>query len=183
MLEQFKVCYHGTVKKSADFIESKGINLNKSVKGTDFGQGFYVTSNFKQAEEWAKRYARTIERRTKVSAQPVVMVFNLDVCCLKRLKGKEYDQVNRAWGDFILQNRLKYQSYFLLTYDYAAGPLADGPMYTMLGELREGLITEKEFILKAYPKGKMKQYNQLSFHSKKAIECLTFKGVETVDEL
>lgn len=183
MLEQFQICYHGTVRTSAISIKNKGIDLSLSAKGTDFGQGFYVTNNLAQAREWAVRYARSLQRRTKQVTYPVVMTFNIDIRKLNNLKGKQFTMINEEWGNFILQNRKNYQNYFHLSYDYAVGPLADGPMYTMLAELKEGIITEAQFIHKAYPKGKMLRYNQLSLHSKWALDCLTLKEVENVEKL
>lgn len=101
MLEQFQICYHGTVRASAISIKNKGIDLSLSAKGTDFGQGFYVTNNLAQAREWAVRYARSLQRRTKQVTYPVVMTFNIDIRKLNNLKGKQFTMINEEWGNFI----------------------------------------------------------------------------------
>lgn len=45
------------------------------------------------------------------------------------------------------------------------------------------LAEDGKSIHKAYPKGKMLRYNQLSLHSKWALDCLTLKEVENVEKL
>ena len=45
------IVYHG----SADIVETP--DVKHSYRHLDFGMGFYVTSNYEQAERWAKRKA------------------------------------------------------------------------------------------------------------------------------
>ncbi|MEK4949271.1 DUF3990 domain-containing protein [Bacillus sp. FSL W8-1127] len=54
MLKDYLFCFHGTIKRYGEYIENNGIDLDKSRFATDFGKGFYVTNNQKQAEKWAK---------------------------------------------------------------------------------------------------------------------------------
>jgi hypothetical protein len=48
------VLYHGTTKKHADAILRQGIDPSLGEPNTDFGRGFYTTTNREQAEEWAQ---------------------------------------------------------------------------------------------------------------------------------
>ena len=47
--------YHGTNNKSADSILNNGIDINKGRNDADFGLGFYMTEDFRQAQSWAKK--------------------------------------------------------------------------------------------------------------------------------
>lgn len=49
--------YHGTVLSAADAILASGIDRRTFRPGTDFGPGFYTTTNLAQAREWAGRKA------------------------------------------------------------------------------------------------------------------------------
>ncbi|WP_370880363.1 RHS repeat-associated core domain-containing protein [Streptomyces aurantiacus] len=49
--------YHGTVGQHADNIMRNGIDVGASTRKMDFGKGFYVTNNPRQALEWSKRLA------------------------------------------------------------------------------------------------------------------------------
>lgn len=68
--------YHGT---NVDF---DVIDITKSQKFKDFGQGFYLTDIYTQAEELAKKKARLF------GGSPVVQVYEFDEVCLNtsRLK-------------------------------------------------------------------------------------------------
>ena len=47
--------YHGTNNKSANSILNNGIDINKGRNDADFGLGFYMTEDFRQAQSWAKK--------------------------------------------------------------------------------------------------------------------------------
>lgn len=51
-MESYLFCYHGTIKRDGLAIE-KNIDLSKARYRTDFGKGFYLTNNLKQAQQWA----------------------------------------------------------------------------------------------------------------------------------
>lgn len=70
-----------------------------------------------------------------------------------------------------------------MQYDYAVGPVADGVMRRLMNMLKEDALTIDEFIKQIEPKGNMTQYNQLSLHSIEAVDCLTFKEVEYIEEI
>lgn len=51
LLKDYLFCFHGTIKRHGEYIKNNGIDLDKSRFATDFGKGFYVTNNQKQAEK------------------------------------------------------------------------------------------------------------------------------------
>lgn len=76
ILDDYTICYHGTIKRDGEYIREQGIDLNKSRYATDFGKGFYVTNNLKQAEQWAR--IKHLDYKNTLSAEdskPVVMYF------------------------------------------------------------------------------------------------------------
>lgn len=50
---QKKWLFHGTSHQSAENIRTAGISLLKSEQKTDFGPGFYLSRNFRDAKEWS----------------------------------------------------------------------------------------------------------------------------------
>ena len=168
MLESFKVCYHGTTTlQHFKMMESQGIQLDYSATATDYGQGFYVTTNLKQAELWAARKA-TKERFehlrknrstdptvVKSLIQPVALLYALDYKGLSLLKGKKFESPGPEWADFIMSNRLAPIRYTELTYDYAVGPVADGDVYRTMLAFKNGSIMKEEFYELIQPQGRI----------------------------
>ena len=61
------ILYHGSN------VEIHEIDLTKSARGKDFGQGFYLSENEKQAEEMA------VFKSLQTNSSPVVNAFELDM--------------------------------------------------------------------------------------------------------
>ena len=55
--------YHGCDEKSARDIKANGVDLNQCRPRTDFGVGFYTTTNRHQAENWANTRVRRMGRK------------------------------------------------------------------------------------------------------------------------
>lgn len=184
MLNEFEICYHGTVDIKGLMIRNDGIDLSVPIPGTDFGQGFYLTNNQKQVEEWAQKKAIDANAKNSwINARPVVLKYRADTNKLNALDGKIFENPSLEWGQFIFENRMYAKMYYDLSYDYAIGPVADGFMRTLMNMLKADQITMKEFIKNITPSGDMSTYNQISFHSIDAIDCLTLKEVEYIEEV
>lgn len=193
MLDQFKVCYHGTTTiQQIKMMQSQGIQLEYSAKATDFGQGFYVTTNYEQAKSWAQRkamkerseYLLENQITDQVSVddmiQPVILKYKLSLSSLKQLKGQVFNSPNEGWADFILENRTVPLPYTQIAYDYAVGPVADGNVFRIMLNLQHGRINKSEFHAAIHPKGQMKAYNQLSLNSLKSVQCLYYRGSDLI---
>ena len=86
--------YHGSIEK----VESP--EIRESNRTLDYGQGFYTTTSYEQAEAWVRR--RMNEKRT---SRGYVCVYELDERALQNLNTLIFDQPTEAWVDFVMQNR------------------------------------------------------------------------------
>lgn len=120
--------YHGT---NVDF---NVIDIEKSQKHKDFGQGFYLTDIFTQAEELAKKKARLF------GGKPIVQVYEFDESSLTSpdLNVRIFTEPNGEWAEFIFNNRNKRNEYFKHSYDIVIGPIADDGVAYLLGRYAEG---------------------------------------------
>lgn len=55
--------YHGTLQADARSIVSRGVDVTRGRSGTDFGPGFYTTSDLDAAVEWGSQLASKRYRR------------------------------------------------------------------------------------------------------------------------
>ena len=87
--------YHGT---NVDF---DAIDLTKSNKYKDFGQGFYLTDIRSQAEELAAKKSRLF------GGYPVIQEYEFDESLLSgaELKVLKFDKPSTEWAEFIFKNR------------------------------------------------------------------------------
>lgn len=99
--------YHGTVEAYAAAILRDGVDLSRCSPLTDFGRGFYSTSNLEQAENWATVRARAIRSSGKV-AHASVIEMTVDRKWLGTLSGLFFVRSSREVGfsDFVRFCRL-----------------------------------------------------------------------------
>lgn len=124
------ILYHGT---NIDF---DTINLTKSHKYKDFGQGFYLIDIRKQAEELASKRSRLF------GGYPVIQEYEFDEKLLEEgeLRVLKFDRPSEEWADFIFKNRNRETNY-IHDYDIVIGPIADDGVAYLLGLYDEGVIT------------------------------------------
>lgn len=149
--------YHG----SLDIIENPKIILPN--RRLDYGNGFYTTTSFLQAEEWAKRKMRQLVEVSYVN------VYEVDEKELKNLAVLKFDKPIDEWIDFVMKNR--QDETFLHDYDVVYGPVANDRVYIQFSLYEQGFI-DKETLLK-----ELKVYDlvdQMLFHTKKSLACLTY---------
>lgn len=156
--------YHGSV------VEVCKPSLHYGRKNTDFGKGFYTTTQPEQAEKWTK----IKQDRTKAPKR-IVSVYELDDSLLSNpdIHIREFHGVDEAWLNFVVDCRkgLKHN------YDLVFGPVANDKVFTTVNLYESGVLDAPAAIaqLKAY-----KTYDQLSFHSKRVIDSLRFVGTYEV---
>ena len=125
--------YHGT---NVDF---DAIDLTKSNKYKDFGQGFYLTDIRSQAEELAAKKSRLF------GGYPVIQEYEFDESLLSgaELKVLKFDKPSTEWAEFIFKNRSRDNN-FTHDYDIVIGPIANDGVAYLLGRYEEGTLTIEE---------------------------------------
>src|SRR5512147_3023412 len=77
---------HGCVATDAAGIARAGVDPTKGRPDTDFGQGFYLTTNRQQAKHWAwLKYYSLSPSLQKVSGGPAVLSFYVPSAVLQPL--------------------------------------------------------------------------------------------------
>lgn len=150
--------YHGSN------VEVRNPSLLRSRKNTDFGRGFYTTTQKEQAEHWT-----TIKMDRAKAGRRVVSVFEVDDAILTdpELKIREFHGPDEAWLNFVVDSRKGIEH----DYDLVFGPVANDKVFTVVNLYESGVLDAPAAIaeLKAY-----KTYNQLSFHTQRVITALRF---------
>ena len=150
--------YHGSV------VEVRKPSLHYGRKKTDFGKGFYTTTQPEQAEKWTK----IRQDRTKAPKR-IVSVYEFDETLLSNpdIRIREFRGVDEEWLNFVVNSRkgIKHD------YDLVFGPVANDKVFTTVNLYESGVLDAPAAIaqLKAY-----KTYDQLSFHSKSVLNAVRF---------
>lgn len=157
--------YHGSI----EMVESP--KIRESNRTLDYGQGFYTTTSYEQAEAWVRR--RMNEKRT---SRGYVCAYELDESALQNLKTLIFEQPTEEWVDFVMKNRT--QKGYVHDFDIVYGPVANDRVYAAFALYEGGLINKQALIaeLKAY-----KLVDQYLFHTEKALQTLTFIEAKEVE--
>lgn len=157
--------YHGSIER-VEYPE-----IRESNRTLDYGQGFYTTTSYEQAEAWVRR--RMNEKRV---SRGYVCVYELDESALQNLNTLIFEQPTEEWVDFVMKNRT--QKGFVHEFDIVYGPVANDRVYAAFALYEGGLINKQALIaeLKAY-----KLVDQYLFHTEKALQALTFIEAKEVE--
>ena len=137
---------------------------------TDFGKGFYTTTDYEQARKWAKIKMQRLAEVDNVHKYINVYEYKENA----NLKILNFETATKEWLEFVYANR-KSDS-LVHDYDIVKGPVADDRLYQVLAGYEDGTYDKDEAIkrLKTYVLS-----NQISFHTDLALNCL--KYIETVE--
>jgi len=154
--------YHGSD------VEIASIDLSKSLMNKDFGRGFYLSDDLKQARDFAQYKADKPKSKTKTA---IVTAFefpqhNLTDGSLKVLRFEGYSV---DWVRFIKANRQVRNPEF----DVVIGPIANDDVRTQFALHMMGEITEDKLMESLKWKRCTYQY---CFISQKAVEQLKTIG-------
>jgi len=159
--------YHGSN------VEVEEPKILTAINTSDFGTGFYTTSNFNQALSWSKTKARRRE-----IGRPTVSIYEFDeVNALQILKVKEFFEPTEEWLDFVVAQRSR--RYRGPKFDLIIGPVADDQAITVLDEYLAGQYPKKIALELLEPQNLVDQY---AFATVKALSYIKCIGVE-VDEI
>ncbi len=150
--------YHG---------ENIKVEIPQIIKGRrllDFGEAFYLTSDFNQAEKWAKY---SVKRGGEGEA--TVSVYDFDEEKLDFLKVKRFTSQDSQWLRYIASNRT--EKYIIEESDIVIGPATNDQTMRTVNQYLKGFFTE-EIAIKLLLTQKLT--DQYAFKSEKAISCLHF---------
>lgn len=152
--------YHGSN------IAVKNPSILASDRKLDFGSGFYLTSNFEQAERWAEL---TAERRGY--GKPTVSIYEFDETKLVDFKVLYFEKANKKWLDFVVANRENTAND--QKWDIITGPVANDRTMPVIRLFLARVYTAAETLRRLLPQ---KLHNQYTFKTEAALQLLKFQG-------
>jgi hypothetical protein len=146
--------YHGThTIAKANILRMKEFDLARCRADTDFGTGMYTTTNKVQAEEWARRAAFRVNRRTRgTDAKPHVMEFAVAP-----------EQIAKFQSIFFIRSTSEYWELVRHCRDEQHHSRT-GPTHWY--DLAAGLVANTDLL------STIEGYDQLSFHTPEACAVL-----------
>lgn len=159
------VLYHG----STEYVPTPDLNHGNSL--TDFGNCFYTTTSYEQAESWAL----TKMRREDVNIGYITAYEFDDSNAVACLSIRKFDSPDRNWLEFVYQNRKG--NYSGEKYDLVVGPVADDSVYRTL-RLLEFEVADIEKVIEKLKTEKL--HDQWAFGSEKSLSFLVCVNKITV---
>jgi len=158
--------YHGTF--SLDIAQP---DLSKCRNKTDFGKGFYTTTSVEQARKWA------VLRKNRFHTENAYIIkYEIDdnILSSREYKIRFFDGATKEWLEFVYNNRKGRETE---QFDMVMGPAANDSLYATLLLYEQGVLSVAATIeqLKTHA-----LFDQLSFHTSKAINTLKFIKVTKV---
>jgi hypothetical protein len=153
------IVYHG----STQIVEVP--KLITTDRFLDFGFGFYTTTNIEQATRWA-----IIKQQRTAGATACVNEYHISDNLLTNIDYSVciFPEANREWLDFITANRRGNTTH---TFDIVKGAVADDTIYQTLLLYEAGAYSADETIIRLKVH---KLFDQISFHTERALEELQF---------
>ena len=158
------IVYHG----SADVVKQP--DVLHSYRALDFGKGCYVTTNYEQAERWAKRKADLLHKD-----KAYVNVYEM-LDDDSAFKVKTFSKDLFEWIDFVCDCRDGKTGYE--AYDIIKGKVANDKVFRVVDLYHTGVWDKERAIreIKVYP-----GYDQIAFIMQASIDSLlTFQSSKEV---
>ena len=153
--------YHG----SNVIIEQ--IDLSRSKRGKDFGQGFYLNANPDQAMEMAARTTRFLNEGTPTLS---CFEFEEDEAMKNGLNIKIFPEYTEEWAEFVVMNRKNNTDVPAHPYDIVIGPIADDTVGVQIRRFIMGYMSASALVEELRFKGD--HAVQYFFGTPKAVELL-----------
>lgn len=156
------ILYHG----SNQIVDNPKV-LN-SDRFLDFGNGFYTTTNYSQAKNFAYKVVKRSE-----TGKPIVNVYELDDAAVTKFNLMQFESSDESWLDFVSNCRNGKDN---SQCDLVIGPVADDNIYQTFILYSGGILTKEQTIEALKVK---KLFNQYVFKNDSALKALRFvKGDE-----
>ena len=156
------IIYHGS---NVTVEEPKILTPNRYL---DFGAGFYTTTNYDQALNFAGKVTMR-----KKCVRSTVNIYELGESIFETVTVLNFESADEAWLDFVSDNRSGIDR--TAGYDLICGPVADDDVYQTFILYSTGVYTKEQTIEALKIK---KLYNQYVFTTDRALSFLTFKEVK-----
>ena len=158
------ILYHG----STEIVDKPKILIAEHY--LDFGYGFYTTTSREQASRWAE-----IKKKRTNSENSFLNIYEIDdsVFLDNSFTMLNFDNPSHEWLEFVIGNR---NGKAMHNYDFVQGPVADDRLYQTFTMYETGILTSEETIRRLKIN---KLYDQLSFHTEKALKKLIFREIIT----
>jgi hypothetical protein len=160
------ILYHG----STEIVEKPRIITSDNF--LDFGYGFYTTTSEEQAFRWAK-----IKKSRIKSANAYLNIYEIadSILSASLFSILRFENPSRKWLEFVINNR---RGNAMHNYDFVCGPVANDTLYRTFTLYESGVLTLDETIRRL----KVSElFDQLSFHTEKALENLKFKRTKLLE--
>ncbi|MDR1830964.1 MAG: DUF3990 domain-containing protein [Candidatus Fibromonas sp.] len=136
---------------------------------TDFGTGFYTTTNHKQAADFANR---VVKLRNGVA---LVNIYEFNENEMEKYLILRFESPNADWLHFVVNNRMSKQ--IEKNYDLIIGPVANDDVYETIIAFENGIYDEQETLKRLLVRN---LYNQYVFKNRDIMSKLIFKEVKNV---
>ncbi|MDE6668659.1 MAG: DUF3990 domain-containing protein [Muribaculaceae bacterium] len=153
--------YHGSN------VAIEQIDLTRSKRGKDFGQGFYLNANPDQAMDMAARTTRFLN-----DGQPILSCFEFDEdeATNKDLNIKIFPDYTEEWAEFVVMNRKNNSDVPAHPYDIVIGPIADDTVGVQIRRFIMGYLSASKLVEELKFKGD--HAIQYFFGTLRAVELL-----------
>lgn len=153
--------YHGSN------VAIEKIDLSRSKRGKDFGQGFYLNASPDQAKVMAIRTTRFLNE-----GQPTLSCFEFDEeeATKNGLNIKTFLDYSEAWAEFVVMNRKNNSETPAHPYDIVIGPIADDTVGVQIRRYIMGYLSVSALVEELKFRGD--HAIQYFFGTPKAIEFL-----------
>lgn len=153
--------YHGSN------VAIKQIDLSRSKRGKDFGQGFYLNANPDQAMEMAARTVRILNE-----GEPTLSCFEFDEdeAAKNGLNIKVFSDYSEEWAEFVVMNRKNNSDDPAHPYDIVIGPIANDTVGVQIRRFIMGYLSASALVEELRFKGD--HAVQYFFGSPKAVKFI-----------
>lgn len=128
--------YHGST------VDITIIDFSKSKPNKDFGRGFYLSSDKKQALQLAEYKA------FQYGGEPVLNTYEFDERFLSdtSLEVLQFEDYSKEWADFVFANRNSPNGESVHNYDIVIGPIANDRVGVQVRRYIEHEISLETFL-------------------------------------
>ena len=143
------------------------IDLSRSKRGKDFGQGFYLNANPDQAMEMATRTTRFLNEGVPTLS---CFEFDIDEATKNELNIKIFPDYSEEWAEFVVMNRKNNSDIPAHSYDIVIGPIADDTVGVQIRRSIMGYLSSSALVEELKFKGD--HAVQYFFGTPKAVKLL-----------